>query len=110
MIHTAIEKLVPFAEKRLLNIVEADPNLKWASVVSVSDEKVAGILAALLEAEAVTTQVTGESKLIGEALVWEIRVPVGMLEHARHLLEQSNFTDAELTYLATGLLSDDDDS
>jgi len=96
--------------KRLLNIVEEDPNLKWASVVSVSDENVAGNLAALLEAEAVTTQVTGDSKLIGKALVWEIHVSVGMLERAGRCLEQSNFTDAELTYLETGLLSGDDDS
>jgi hypothetical protein len=110
MVLTAIEKLLPFAEKRLQSIVEADPKLKWQSVVSLLDVNVAHSLAALLEAEAVPTQVTSDSKLIGEALVWEIRVPVGMLEQANRLLAQSRFTDAELTYLATGALTIDDDS
>jgi hypothetical protein len=110
MILTAIDKLLPFAEKRVQSIVEADPNLKWESVVSLTDVNVAHTLAALLAAEAVPTQVTSDSKLIGEALVWEIRVPVGMLERAHDLLSHSRFTDAELTYLATGVLSGDNDS
>jgi hypothetical protein len=33
MILTAIETLLPFAENRLRSMVEADPNLKWQSVV-----------------------------------------------------------------------------
>jgi hypothetical protein len=110
MILTAIDKLLLFAEKRLQSIVETDPNLKWESVVALTDVNVAHTLAALLAAEAVPTQVTSDSKLIGEALVWKIRVPVGMLERTYDLLSHSRFTEAELTYLATGVFSGDDDS
>ena len=61
--------------------------------------------AALLEAEAVPTQVTSDSKLIGYALGWEVCVPASMLQGAHELLAPSRFTDAELEYLATGILA-----
>jgi hypothetical protein len=80
----------------------------WQSVASLLDEGVAHTLAALLEAEAVPTQVTSASKLVGDALVWEIRVPFAMLERAHALLDQSRFTDWELQYLATGVLPSDE--
>ena len=82
----------------------------WQSVASLFDEKVAHSLAALLEAEAVPARVTADSKLVGDALVWEVRVPFAMLERAHALLDQSRLTDSELQYLATGVLSGDDRS
>jgi len=81
--------------------------LGWQSVASLYDVRAAHNLAVLLEDEAVPTQVASDAKLIGEALVWEVWVPVAMVERAHQLLEESRFTDAELEYLATGILVGD---
>jgi hypothetical protein len=75
----------------------------WKSVASLLDMRVAHSMAALLEAEAIPAQVVSGTKLIGEPL-WEIRVPVECFDAARCLLDKSQFTDAELAFLATGLL------
>jgi hypothetical protein len=72
--------------------------------------RVAYTMAALLEAEAIPAHVTSESTLIGEALLWEVRVPIDQLEAARGLLNNSNFTDPELVFLSTGALDSTDDS
>jgi hypothetical protein len=79
----------------------------WQRVALLYDEKAAHNLAALLEAEAVPTQVNSDSKLIGYALGWEICVPAAMVQRAHQLLAPSRFTDAELEYLATGVLAGD---
>jgi hypothetical protein len=77
----------------------------WSTVASLYDEKVAQTLASLLEAEAVPTRVAADPMLIGEALVWEVRVPLAMFERAMELLTKSHYSDAELEFLATGNLS-----
>ena len=77
----------------------------WQSVASLYDARAAHDLAVLLEDEAVPTQVASDAKLIGEALVWEVWVPIAMLERAHQLLDQSRLTDTELAYLATGVLT-----
>jgi hypothetical protein len=85
--------------------MDVTSKLGWQSVASLYDVRAAHSLAVLLEDEAVPTQETSDAKLIGEALVWEVWVPVAMLERAHQLLGQSRFTDAELEYLATGVLA-----
>jgi hypothetical protein len=75
----------------------------WKSVASLLDMRVAHSMAALLEAEAIPAQVVSGTQLIGEPL-WEISVPVESFDAARCLLEKSQFTDAELAFLATGVL------
>ena len=75
----------------------------WKSVASLLDMRVAHSMAALLEAEAIPAQVVSGAQLIGEPL-WEISVPVESFDAARCLLEKSQFTDAELAFLATGVL------
>jgi hypothetical protein len=79
----------------------------WTSIVSLYDAGAAHTLAALLNDEGVSTQVTSESRLIGETLIWEVSVQDDTLERAHNLLEQSRFADAELEYLATGVLPGD---
>jgi len=79
----------------------------WTSVASLYDAGAAHTLAALLNDEAVPTLVTSDSRLIGEALIWEVSVQADMLEHARFLLKRSPLADAELEYLATGVLIGD---
>jgi hypothetical protein len=85
-------------------------NSTWKSVVSLLDVRVAHTIAALLEAEAIAAQVMSSSKLIGEALLWEVHVPAEQLEAACCLLAQSQLTESELSYLATGVLDGTDDS
>jgi hypothetical protein len=81
----------------------------WKSVASLLDMRVAHLMAALLEAEAIPAQVISGTKLIDEPL-WEISVPLEWFEAARCLLDKSQFTDAELAFLATGVLAGIDDS
>ncbi len=76
--------------------MDATSEFVWQSVALLYDETAAHNLAALLEAEAVPTQVVPDSKLIGYTLGWEVRVPPAMLQRAQELLAPSRFTDAEL--------------
>jgi len=82
----------------------------WTSVASLLDVRVAHTIAALLEAEAIAAQVIPSSKLIGEALLWEVRVSPDRLEAACCLLAQSQLTESELSYLAIGVLNSTADS
>ena len=77
-------------------------------VASVYDISTAHSLAALLNAELVPAKAVAGSQVIGEARVWEVKVPSAMSERARLLLAPSLLSDAELNYLATGALTGDD--
>jgi len=77
---------------------------KWEPAISVIDVRVAHSVAKLLEAEMISVQVMPESQIIGTSPSWTVLVPAGQSEAARQLLAQSQFTDAELTFLATGEL------
>jgi hypothetical protein len=88
--------------------MDATSKFVWQPVALLYDETAAHKLAALLEAEAVPTQVAPDSKLIGYTLGWEVCVAAAMLQQAHELLAPSRFTDAELEYLATGVLAGDD--
>ena len=90
--------------------MDAGSRLTWTSVASFYDLGPAHTLAALLNDELVPARVTSESRLIGDALIWEVSVPPQLLERARVLLAQSNFVDAEIEYLATGVLGSDDNA
>jgi hypothetical protein len=61
---------------------------------------------ALFQAEGVPTEVVSDTLLLGEARRCEIRVPSELAHRARWLMSQAQFTDAELTFLATGKLED----
>jgi hypothetical protein len=87
--------------------MDATSRSAWTSVATFYDVGPAHTLAALLNDEQVPTRVTSDSKLIGDALIWEVSVPPELLERARTLLAQSNFADAEIEYLATGVLRSD---
>ena len=80
----------------------------WVVVASVYDEGTAHSLAALLNAEYVPAEVVAGSQAIGEACVWEVRVPSVRSECARLLLAPSVLSEAELNYLATGILPGND--
>jgi hypothetical protein len=76
----------------------------WESVISVIDARVAHSVAELLEAELISVCVVTDSRTTDAAPSWTVLVSVEQMEVARNLLAQSKFTDAELTFLATGEL------
>jgi hypothetical protein len=80
----------------------------WIVVASLYDMGTAHSLAALLNAELVPAEVIAGFQVIGEARVWDVRVPSVTAERARLLLAPSLLSDAELNYLATGILPGND--
>lgn len=73
-------------------------------MATFSDVPSAQALATLFRAEGVPVEVVSDSSLLGEARCCEIRVPSELAHRARWLMSQAEFTDAELTFLATGEL------
>lgn len=63
----------------------------------------------LFRGEGVPAAVISDTSLLGEARRCEIRVPPELAHRARWLMTQAQFTEAELTFLATGELNDGSD-
>jgi hypothetical protein len=85
-------------------------NLAWDIVATFSDVPSAQTLAVLFQAEGVPVEVVSDTSLLGEARHCEVRVPPALAHRARWLMSQSQFTDAELTFLATGELDGADNA
>jgi hypothetical protein len=85
--------------------VMSDPT--WQSLVTVYDTLSAQVLAERLNGDGVPTRVRADSEIFGVARTCEIFVPAELLPRAKSLLASSQFSDAELTYLATGRLGSD---
>jgi hypothetical protein len=89
--------------------MSAKPNSNWEVIASLSDLPSAHALAMHLEAEGVLALVTSDTQLLGEARACDVRVPSDVAHRARWLLSQSQCTDEELRYLATGRLDETDE-
>jgi hypothetical protein len=74
----------------------------WHVVATVPDTMSAQALLTYLQAEGVPAMVQTDTALLGEARRCDILVPAESTYRARLLLAQGQFTDAELTFLATG--------
>jgi hypothetical protein len=83
-------------------------DLAWEVVATLPDVASAHVLATMIRGEGVPAMVVTDSSLLGEARRSEVRVPTGMARRAHWLMSQAQFTDAELTFLATGELGGDD--
>jgi len=83
-------------------------DLAWEVVATLPDVASAHVLATMIRDEGVPAIVVTDSSLLGEARRSEVRVPPGMARRAHWLVSQAQFTDAELTFLATGELGGDD--
>jgi hypothetical protein len=79
-------------------------NLAWSVVATFSDVASAHTMAVLFRAEGVPAELVSDTSLLGEARRCEIRVPPELAHRARWLMSQAQFTDAELTFLATAEL------
>jgi hypothetical protein len=86
--------------------VTAESN--WPAIARLFDARTARAMALLLQAEGIPVKVTpAVSGLLG-APMWQVQVASDQLDVALVLIENSRFTDAELNYLATGLLGGED--
>jgi hypothetical protein len=91
--------------------VSSTLNADWLVAVTLSDNASAQMMATLFRAEGVPAEVIGITpRFLGEAGLFEIRVPVELLHRAHWLMKQSQVTYAELTFLATGELEGGDNA
>ena len=79
--------------------------LKWQVLTAVPDVPSARALVESLLAQGVTAQVVTESTLMGEALPCRVMVEAASLHRAKALISQGDFTEDELAFLATGVVS-----
>jgi hypothetical protein len=91
-------------------IMASTSNSDWDVVATFPDVPSAHVLAVLLRAEGVPAELVSDTSLLGEARRCEVRVPSELVRRARWLMSQAQFTDAELTFLATGELDGDDNA
>jgi hypothetical protein len=77
---------------------------EWKIIATVPDTMSAQALLTYLEAEGVPSRIQSDTSLLGEARRCDILVPPELCHRANSLLAQGHFTDAELTFLATGEL------
>jgi hypothetical protein len=85
------------------------PDDTWSVVATFADPLSAEALAGRLNSEDVPCQVSSNQTLPGLATEFAVLVPAELLHRAQWVLKQVNFTDQELTYLATGELPEGND-
>jgi hypothetical protein len=86
-----------------------ESNSRWRLLVCLSDVPSARILTDQLAAEGITTRVVTDAAVMGQAAPCRIFVDATQLYRARRLLSQEQLTDSELTFLATGELTGDEE-
>jgi hypothetical protein len=84
--------------------MSSTPYLEWQVVETFSDVASGHVVVTLFNREGLPANLILGNPLLGDANGCEIRVPREMAHRARWILSQAEFTDAELTYLATGEL------
>ena len=84
------------------------PDETWSVVAAFADPISAEALSGRLNSEEVPCQVVSNETLPGLATEFAVLVPTELLHRAQWILKQADFSEPELTYLATGKLPDDD--
>ena len=79
---------------------------EWQPILAFETRAAADAVSAVLESEEVPTYVQAGRVVAGLDADFTLAVPTPLVHRARWVLAQSQFSDAELTYLATGELSD----
>lgn len=80
----------------------------WQPFEIFSDRGSAEALAAVLHSEGVPARVESSELIAGIEARYRVLVPSSLVHRARWVLADSDLTDSELDYLATGELSDAD--
>ena len=76
----------------------------WELLTTTPNAPTARFLIESLQADGIACQVRSETTLLGECQPCRVLVEPAQIRRARWLMAQSNFSDAELTFLATGTL------
>jgi hypothetical protein len=79
---------------------------EWQPFKSFSDRGSAEALAAVLDSEGVPTRIMSSGLVAGIETRYRVLVPSSLAHRAKWVLADSDLTDSELDYLATGELSD----
>lgn len=77
----------------------------WQVLTTAPNPPAARVLADALLAQGVFCRVVTDSTLLGQAMPCRIMVDATLLHRAQWLMKQGEFTDEELSFLATGALS-----
>ncbi len=80
---------------------------KWHVLTTAPDLPSAHALVGTLMAQGITSHVVPDSTLLGQALPCRVVVDAALVHRAKWVLAQGQFTDEELTFLATGMVSCD---
>lgn len=81
---------------------------EWQPILVFESRGTADAVATILESEDVPTQVYAGRLALGLDADFALAVPVSLVHRARWVLKASEFDDAELTYLATGELPEEE--
>lgn len=79
---------------------------EWQPFRTFSDRGSAEVLAAVLDSEDVPARVESSKLVAGIESQYCVLVPASLAHRANWVLADSDLTDSELDYLATGELSD----
>jgi hypothetical protein len=79
---------------------------EWERFQAFSDRGSAEALAAVLEAEGVPARIESSKLVAGIEAQHSVLVPASLVHRAKWVLADTDLTDSELDYLATGELSD----
>ena len=82
----------------------------WVSVTIYSDRVSAEAALGLLAANEIPAYISSDEHVPGLGTRFSILVPSELLSRAQWLLRESNLSERELTYLATGELTDGSES
>lgn len=80
---------------------------KWHVLTTAPDLPSAHALVEVLVAQGISSHVVPDSTLLGQALPCRVLVDSALAHRARSILSQAQFSDDELTFLATGTVSCD---
>jgi hypothetical protein len=80
---------------------------KWHVLTTAPDLPSAHALVESLMAQGIASHVVPDSTLLGQALPCRVVVDATLAHRAKWVMSQSQFTDEELTFLATGVVSCD---
>ena len=84
-------------------------DMQWKLLTCLWDVPSARVLTDVLASEGITTRVVTDAVVMGEAAPCRIFVDVAQAHRARQFLSQGQLSEPELTFLATGEESGEDD-
>jgi hypothetical protein len=80
----------------------------WELLIALPNAPLAHALVELLSAQGVDCKLVSDTTLLGEGRACRVFVGSAQVHRARRLLAQQDFSDEELTLLATGGLTPDE--